>query len=207
MESLLLMPAILSCYTLIFYLSIGGGGSGGGGVNPSPSKPTWAQILNSNPSTPSNASSSSSSLSQPIANTMTTMVATGTISPSQISTGNTGAFPFSTSHSGFRQNVYDKQQSNQPPSMNWPLTFNQSSNWMTDHGAQRQTNLAAASVQSSLESNHLTSGGGDGTPFVSLLASLARFFVLTLMLLLYSNISLFHVRLDSIVYACRFRSI
>jgi hypothetical protein len=151
---------------LLVYLKLGGGGSAGGVheplTQPSPAKPTWAQILNSNPNTSSstatttggnnnnnnnaaagnNSPSSSSPSSQHSATTKT-------ISPSASGTLNvTGSRP------GFMPNFYDQQQSQ----MNWSLNFNQTSSWMiNDNDSQRQpTN----SSQQSIDNTQI--GGGDG---------------------------------------------
>ncbi|CAF0792664.1 unnamed protein product [Rotaria sordida] len=195
----------------------GGGGSNTAGVSgpssyPSPSKPTWAQILNSNPNTSSNTSASSSSSTTIVtANTAATASTAGnnsgggvnignsssssspssqqstsvpsagagggggsahisgasgitstttSISPSQITPSNSGAFNFPGSRTGFIQNFYEQQQ--QQSQMNWPLNFNQTSSWMIDDDTQRHSNIAGSSSQQSVDSNHNTPGGGDG---------------------------------------------
>ena len=66
---------LLSIFFFFFCPVIGGGGNAGGSGNaasasgpspyPSPSKPTWAQILNSNPNTPSNSSAAAASATNP----------------------------------------------------------------------------------------------------------------------------------------------
>ncbi|CAF3522463.1 unnamed protein product [Rotaria sp. Silwood1] len=145
----------------------GGGGNAGGNeplTQPSPAKPTWAQILNSNPNAPSNTSSSSTatgnnnnnnntgvnsspSSSSPASSQHSTT--TKTISPSASGTLNTPG-----SRAGFMPNFYDQTQSQ----MNWPLNFNQTSSWMIndDNNSQKQP---SKSLQ---QSNDNTQTGGDG---------------------------------------------
>lgn len=162
---------------LIVYLKLGGGGNAAGNepmTQPSPAKPTWAQILNSNPSTPSNASSTttgnpntnnSNNNNNNNANTNNnagshSSPASSTSSTSQHSAANKNVSPSASgtlnaagSRPGFMPNFYDQAQSQ----MNWPLNFNQSSSWMiNDDNAQRQPSK-------SLQSNDNTQGGGDGT--------------------------------------------
>jgi len=155
---------------LLLYLKLGGGGNAG--VNepltqPPPAKPTWAQILNSNPNPPSNtstttgnnnnnnnsaaiAANNSPSSSSPSSQHSAT---TKTISPSASGTLNiTGSRP------GFMPNFYDQQQ--------WPLNFNQTSSWMiNDDDSQRQpTNPSQQSIDNS----------GDGTSVLYCLICLKK---------------------------------
>ncbi|CAF3660399.1 unnamed protein product [Rotaria sordida] len=148
----------------------GGGGSASGNeplTQPSPAKPTWAQILNSNPNAPSNTSSSSlttttgnnnnpnigghnspSSSSPALSQPSTTK----TISPSPSGTLNsTGSRP------GFMPNFYDQTQSQ----MNWPLNFNQTSSWMINDD-NNNNNSQKQPPKSLQQSNDNTQTGGDG---------------------------------------------
>ncbi|CAF2044908.1 unnamed protein product [Rotaria magnacalcarata] len=143
----------------------GGGGNVGSNeplTQPPPAKPTWAQILNSNPNAPSNTSStttgnnnnnnnSAGGHNSPSSSTSASSqhsTATKNVSPSASGTSNpTG------SRSGFMSNFYDQTQSQ----MNWPLNFNQTSSWMmNDDNSQRQP---SKSLQ---QSNDNTQTGGDG---------------------------------------------
>lgn len=147
---------------LLVYLKLGGGGSASGNeqlTQPSPAKPTWAQILNSNANAPSNNTSSSTSgnnnagghnspSSSTASSTSQHSAPTKNISPSASGTLNsTGSRP------GFMSNYYDQQQTQ----MNWPLNFNQTSPWMlSDDNTQRQAS------KSSQQSNDNAQSGGDG---------------------------------------------
>ncbi len=142
-------------YTMIFTL-------GGGGVNepitqPSPAKPTWAQILNSNPNAPSNTSSTTTTTGNN--NNNNTNVG-GNNSPSSSSpssqhsatTKNISPSASGTIRPGFMPNFYDQQQSQ----MNWSLNFNQQSSWMiNDDDTQKQP------INSSQQSNDNTHTGGN----------------------------------------------
>ncbi|CAF1057796.1 unnamed protein product [Adineta ricciae] len=130
---------------LLLYVKLGSGG--GAGVNepltqPIPAKPTWAQILNSNPNAPSNTSATATSSSSGMNATAKP------ISPSASGTSNA-----SGTRQGFMPNFYDQPQSQ----MNWPLNFNQSSSWMiNDDESQRQPN------SSSQQNAENPKAGGDG---------------------------------------------
>lgn len=124
---------------------VGGGGGGSAGASepltqPSPAKPTWAQILNSNPT---NAASHHSGTSAP--------TKTKAVSPSASGANNNNNNP--NSRSGPMSNIYEHQQ--QPP-MNWPLNFNRSSPWMNEDDSQRHPNPS----QPSMDNDRQT--GGDG---------------------------------------------
>lgn len=138
---------------------------GGGEIltQPSPAKPTWAQILNSNPNPPSNAAAASSSTtnSNPVPpgnNTPSSSspssqhsVPTKNISPSASGTLNMSGTR-GGGGGGYLPNYYEQSQS----SMNWPLKFNQNSSWMiNDDDSQRPpTNASQDNTQM---------GRGDGT--------------------------------------------
>ena len=148
--------------------NVGGGGNNEHVVQPSPAKPTWAQILNSNPNTPSNQSSSLSAVATTTA-TANTNIAAAHNSPSSssptsqhsttakaISPSGSGALNVAGGHSGFTSNFYEQQQSQ----MKWSLNFSQTSPWMTnDDDAHRQL------AQSSEKSHDNTKLIGDGTIF------------------------------------------
>ena len=161
---------------LLLLISSHVGSAGGAGANepltqPSPAKPTWAQILNSNPNAPSSASASAANNNNTNNNNNT---AGGNNSPSSSSPSSqhsTTAKPISPSASGTQNapgsrpaglmpSFYDQQQSQ----MNWPLNFNQTPSWMiNDDESQRQANNSAQASAESLQP------GGDGTRSVVLL--------------------------------------
>ncbi len=140
-------------------------------TQPSPAKPTWAQILNSNPNAPSNTSSSTATANNNNNNAATTAATAtsvaGNNSPSSsspssqhsaptktISPSASGTLNLTGSRSGFIPHFYDQSQSQ----MNWPLSFNQTASWMmNDDDSQRQAN------NSSQPSNDNNQMGGDGT--------------------------------------------
>ena len=145
-------------------------------TQPSPAKPTWAQILNSNPNASSNNNTSSSATITTTGNTNNINVAgtnsqSSSSSPSSqhsatnknVSPSASGAFNIiGSSRTGFMPNFYDQQQSQ----MNWPLNFNQTSSWMIDDETQRQ---GTNSSQQSMDNNHNTqTTSGDGMSFVLL---------------------------------------
>jgi len=133
-------------------------------TQPSPAKPTWAQILNSNPHAPSNTSSSSGTTAN---NNNNNNNAGGNNSPSSsspssqhsattkpISPSASGTLNLPGSRPGFMPNFYDQQQSQ----MNWSLNFNQSASWMiNDDDSQRQQKNSS---QQSIDNSQT---GGDGT--------------------------------------------
>jgi hypothetical protein len=142
-------------------------------TQPSPAKPTWAQILNSTPNAPSNTSSSATANNNNTAAAAASAaaaaaaVAAGNNSPSSsspssqhsattktISPSASGTLNMAGSRSGFMPNFYEQPQSQ----MNWSLNFNQTSSWMiNDDDSQRQpTN----SSQQSMDNTQI--GGGDG---------------------------------------------
>lgn len=130
---------------------VGGGGSAGASeplTQPSPAKPTWAQILNSNPTNSSsaatNAASHHSGTSAP--------TKTKAVSPSASGANNNNN---PNSRSGPMANIYEHQQQQQSP-MNWPLNFNRSSPWMNEDDSQRHPNPS----QPSMDNDRQT--GGDG---------------------------------------------
>ena len=177
-------------------LSIGGGGNptnvAGTSSFPSPSKPTWAQILNSN----LNSSSSSTTTATTAATATTTTTTTGrhqaqssstsdsnatSISSNSISSSpiNT-AFNLSQTHSNFPSTSFEQENSSASQT-NWSLNFNPSSTWMMDDETHRHSNLAgASSSHQSLESNQHTSANisaamGDGTSSIELSLSFSPF--------------------------------
>lgn len=81
--------------------------------------------------------------------------------------------------------------------MNWPLNFNQpssSSSWMMDDETQRHLNLAGSSSQQSLDSNHNTTGDGDGRSFLLLLI-FSIFFAHLILLFLFITV----IKIESII--------
>lgn len=91
--------------------------------------------------------------------------------------------------------------------MNWPLNFNQpssSSSWMMDDETQRHLNLAGSSSQQSLDSNHNTTGDGDGRSFLLLLI-FSIFFAHLILLFLFITV----IKIESIImtlFFCNFIS-
>ena len=158
-----------------FFGNLGGGG-GEPMTQPSPAKPTWAQILNSNPNAPSNtASSSTTTANNNNNNSAAAAAVAGNNSPSSsspssqhsattknISPSAGGTSNIAGARPGFMSNFYEQQQQQQQQQqqsqMNWPLNFNQTPSWMmNDDDSQRQpTN----SSQQSMDNNQM--GGGDG---------------------------------------------
>ncbi len=129
-------------------------------TQPSPAKPTWAQILNSNPNAPSNTSSSSTTTTGNNAAVAAAVVVAGnnssSSSPSSQHSATTKTISPSTSggtsnitgsRPGFMPSFYEQQQ--------WPLNFNQPSSWMIndDDSQRQQTNPSQQSIDNS---------GGDG---------------------------------------------
>ncbi len=136
-------------------------------TQPSPAKPTWAQILNSNPNAPSNTSATiaANNNNNNTAAATAAAAAAGNNSPSSSSPSSQHSATTKTispsasgtltgSRPGFMPNFYEQQQSQ----MNWPINFNQTSSWMmNDDDSQRQ------STNSNQQSMDNTQMGGDGT--------------------------------------------
>jgi len=126
----------------------GGGNSAGANENftqPSPAKPTWAQILNSTPNNSSTTTNNpqiatSSSSSQQSAGAAASKK---TISPSTANIRPTNANP------------HDQQHSSASQINNWPLNFTQSSSaWMMDdENQQRNSNSSQQSIDNDQNAN------------------------------------------------------
>lgn len=139
----------------------GGGNSAGASENisqPSPAKPTWAQILNSTPNNssattnnPQTSSSSPSSQHIAAASKKNISPSTANLRPSNVNN------PHEQQHQQQQQHSTASSQIN-----NWPLNFNASSStWMMDDETQRNSN----SSQQSIDNDHNTNAGNTAEGF------------------------------------------
>ena len=144
---------------------VGGGGGGSAGASepltqPSPAKPTWAQILNSNPTNSSSAASSgTNAASHP---DISSSQHSGTSAPTKtkaVSPSTSGANNNNNpnARSGPMSNFYEQQQQQSP--MNWPSNFPRSSPWMNEDDSQRHPNTSQPSMDNDRQTG---AGGGDG---------------------------------------------
>ena len=163
-------------------LRSGGGGNSAGAnehlTQPSPAKPTWAQILNSNPNNSSTTHPQTSSPSSQQHSATTGNAAAAAASKKNISPSTGNLRPANV-------NPHDQQQQQQQQHSaasqmnNWSLNFTPSSStWMMDDETQRNSNVSQQSTDNDHNANAGNPAEGTGrssfASFLSPSSTLAR---------------------------------